>query len=366
MKKINLLFIISFLLVISLPLIFMDKKSRISERENRTLATFPHFISFNNGNIDIENIRSIPRALDNYTNDRFGFRNTYISLANAILSASNDINGNVIIGKDGWLFYSRNDDGNNINDFFKMNLFSDIEIGRFMNSINDRIEWCNRNNIKFIFLIAPNKHNVYPEYYPFERPEGITRTEQIMTAMTDNIKADIIYPINVLIQNKTEEMPLYFETDTHWNMIGAYYVFEILLDRMKWLFPETHFPEINFVTDISYDSSGDIVPMSGFSSYGKRTIPKMYPVNGWVSYFQYVKNDGPNGIIAKNNDLSLPKAIIFRDSFFDQLEPFTSTIFSSAEYHSRWFTEADKNYILENKPDVIIWEMVERSMSRIP
>ena len=85
-----------------------------------------------------------------------------------------------------------------------------------------------------------------------------------------------------------------------------------------------------------------------------------------TSYFQYVKNDGRNGVIAKNNDLSLPKAIIFRDSFFTQLEPFTSTIFSSAEYHSRWFTEADKNYILENKPDVIIWEMVERSMSRIP
>jgi len=339
----------------------MDRKNAISGKENRRLASFPDFFVINdNGKIDIENIRNIPGSLDNYINDRFGFRNIFIKLAKTFISASSYINGDVIIGKENWLFYSNGIYGNNITDFFKINLLNNAEINRLINIINDRFEWCNSNNIKLIFLIAPNKHNVYPEYYPFERPKGITRTEQIMAAMPDNLKIDIIYPCDVLIQNKTEELPLYFETDTHWNMAGAYYVFELLLDRIKHLFPETHFSKINFTTDISYDSCGDLVSMSGFSEYGKRTIPDMHPVNGWVNYYQYEKNDGVNGVIIRNNDLSLPKGIIFRDSFFNALEPFTSTIFSSAEYHWRPFTEADKDYILENKPDIIIWEIVER------
>jgi len=361
MKKVKLLFIIFFCLIISMPFLFIDRKSTISEKENRVLASFPHFFEINE-KINIENI---PGYLDNYINDRFGFRNIFIKLAKTFISSSSYINGDVIIGKENWLFYSSRVNENNIADFFKINLFNDDDIRMFIKTINDRIEWCNNNDIKFIFLIAPNKHNVYPEYYPFERPEGITRTEQIMAAVPDNLKNNFIYPRDVIIQNKTKELPLYYETDTHWNMAGAYCVFEVLLDCMKHLFPETNFPKIDFTTEISYDSWGDIVSMSGFSGYGKRTIPDIHPVNGWGNYYQYEKNDGINGVIIKNNDSSLPKAIIFRDSFFNALESFTSTIFSSAEYNWRPFTETDKSYILENKPDIIIWETVERLVENI-
>ncbi|MDR1956427.1 MAG: hypothetical protein LBQ30_06190, partial [Treponema sp.] len=57
--------------------------------------------------------------------------------------------------------------------------------------------------------------------------------------------------------------------------------------------------------------------------------------------------------------------IIFRDSFFTALEPFASAQFSSAEYIWRSFNESEKQYILANKPDIIIWEVVERSISGI-
>jgi len=367
MRKINILFIVFFLLVISLPLVFIDTKSKIAEKENRMLASFPNFLVFNNGKIDIKNIKDIPKSLDAYINDRFGFRSAYISLANTIISTSNNINGNVVIGKNGWLFYSSENDGKNIHDFFKLNLFSDAEISEFINSINKRIEWCNRNNIKFIFLIAPNKHNIYPELYPFRRPSGIIRTEQVINVMPDSIRGYFVYPKDILLEKKNKKIPLYYETDTHWNSVGAYYAFEILLERIKLLFPETHFPEINFITDVSYDSvGGDIVPMSGFTSYGKTTRPTITPVNGWDSYYQYIKYAERDGIIAKNNESSLPKAIVFRDSFFSALEPFTSTIFSSVEYHWRWFAEIEKNHIIDNKPDIIIWEIVERSIGGVP
>jgi hypothetical protein len=365
MKKINILFISCFLIIISLPLISIDRKSIVSEKENRVLAAFPALLR-DDGTNDRVNIRSIPKEFDSYINDRFGFRNTIVSLTNALNKTSKTINGNVIIGKNDWLFYSRVDDGNNIGDFFKLNLFTDTEVEQFIEKIEKRREWCNKNGIQFLFLIAPNKHNVYPEYYPFERPDGITRTGQIMSALPEGLKDCVIFPLDTIIQHKTDGMPLYFETDTHWNMAGAYYAFDLLFNRIKQLFPKITFPEISFITDISYDSSGDIVPMSGFTSYGKRTIPNMYPTEGWGNYYQYKKNDGVNGVIINSDNKSLPKAIIFRDSFFSALEPFTSTLFSSAEYNWRQFSEAERNTVLKNKPDIIIWEVVERSISGIP
>jgi hypothetical protein len=346
----------------------MDRKSVISEKENRVLAEFPRLF-IHDGKADNLNIKNIPREMDGYINDRFGFRDVFVSLANHLNKTTKTTNGHVIIGKEGWLFYSRLDDGNNINDFFKLNLFTETEVQLFIENIQKRYEWCRNNGIEFIFLIAPNKHNVYPEYYPFERPEGITRTEQVMDALPDNLKDVVIYPLNYIKRNKTAAIPLYFETDTHWNMAGAYYAFDMLSARVKRLFPQTGFPELGFVTDISYDFSGDIPPHSGFTSFGKRTIPDVHPVGGWERYYHYEKQDGVygvNGIIANNNNQSLPKAIIFRDSFFTALEPFTSSLFSSAEYNWRFFNEQEKKYIMENKPDIIIWEIVERYMAGIP
>ena len=362
MKKLNTIFTGIFLLVIALPFLFMDRKTEVSEKENRTLAVFPNIVT-GDGRIDLEQIAAFPRLTDSYINDRFGFRNTLTALTNRVHQTSKTINGYAVIGKDDWLFYSRADDGNNIADFFKLNLFTQAEISQLIANIDRRRQWCENHNIKFIVLIAPNKHNVYPEYYPFERPGGITRTEQIMAALPEHLKDTVIYPLDSLLQHKGGTTPLYFETDTHWNMAGAYLAYEILFDRLKQLFPQTAFPAINFVTETSYATSGDIVRMSGFSSYGKRTIPAMRPVEGWERYYRYKKNKDKDGVITENTDASLPRAIIFRDSFFIALEPFTSTLFSSAEYHWRWFNEQEAQAILHNKPDIIIWEMVERYMA---
>jgi len=358
MKIIKIIFITLFLLIILIPLIFIDTKSNISLMENRTLATFPRIYN-------IRDIINTPKAIDNYIDDRFGFKNKFLSLANKLITPSNTINGNVVIGKNDWLFYSNENDGNNITDFFKKNLLDNGEIERIVNYINDINNWCNNNDIYFILLIAPNKHNIYPEFYPYKRPKGITRTEQIMNIIPDSLMNNIIYPVDELLNKKTKDLPLYYETDTHWNMAGAYVAYEIIKNNIKNIFSELNFPDISYITDISFDFSGDIVLMSGFDSYGKRTIPNIYPVNGWRYYYEYEKNEEHNGIVTRNNDISLPTAIVFRDSFFVQLEPFISTLFSTVEYNWRQLSENDKQYIIENRPNVIIFEIVERHISNM-
>jgi hypothetical protein len=363
MKLVNYIFIFSFLAIITLPLVFLDTKSTITENENRTLAVFPGLLD--EGKINTDKIMRFPKLLDDYIGDRFGFRNEAISFINRLDSAGTFLWSRYVLGKDGWLFYSGHNDGNNINDFLKINLFTQDEIKRFILNIESRLKWCNENNIKFVFLIAPNKHNIYPEYYPLERPSGITRTDQIMLALPDNLKDIVLYPRDYILSKKTPQVPVYFETDTHWNMLGASYAYDLIFEKLKKDFPDTVFPDIEVKMEVSSDTIVNVVP--GFTSYGKMTNVDIQPKEGWTSYYTYSYHTFDKIITnITNNDSDLPKAIIFRDSFFDALEPFTSTLFSYAEYSREAFNGNEKTHILNNKPDVIIWEVVERYLSRIP
>jgi len=94
-----------------------------------------------------------------------------------------------------------------------------------------------------------------------------------------------------------------------------------------------------------------------FSDYEVSIKPKE---KDFSSYYEYLKNEGRNGVIIKGKNEKLPKALIYRDSFFSALEPFTSPMFSEAEYKWARLTKDEKEYILKNKPDILIFESVER------
>lgn len=341
-KSVQYIFVGSFILLLVLPIIFLNTKDFYSVKENRKLASFPNI---KNGNI------SIFEQIDNYISDRFGFKNYFVVINTAInrnifhLQYTN----RVLYGKDGWLFYIDKNDGDNLSDFQKTNLLDEDSIKIFVDQIVRRAEWCEKNGIKFIFLIAPNKHSVYPEYYPYERPEGPTRTDQIVANLPDSLRNYFIFPRDYLISKKSDIIkPLYYETDTHWNSLGAYYAYEILSQRVQECFPHINYPQVQYKVNFKESAGGDLPPLLGLKSHGKLTEFIIEPESG-----------------GKNINKDLPAALIFRDSFFTHIEPFASTLFSKTEYVWQALGESDKGYIMRNKPDIIIWEITERRISNI-
>ena len=57
------------------------------------------------------------------------------------------------------------------------------------------------------------------------------------------------------------------------------------------------------------------------------------------------------------DDPSLPRAVIFRDSFSSRLVPFLSEHFSRAVY--LWQNDFDANVVSEEHPDLVIQEILE-------
>ena len=79
----------------------------------------------------------------------------------------------------------------------------------------------------------------------------------------------------------------------------------------------------------------------------------------------HILKEDQGRVYTKGNNPDLPRAIVFRDSFFIALEPFVSPLFSEVDYIWKPFNESYKNYILEYKPDIIIFESVERDSLRL-
>lgn len=387
MKIIRKVFIFLFFACIALPLIFLDRKTKISTLERRVLAPPPVFVPI--GKINKKYFNALPGQVDAYISDRFAFRNRFISSMTwfnfFILHKSHD--KKLLVGKDKWLFYIDKSLGDEFSNFKKTNLFNKEQMRKFLASITMVNDYCEQNNIKFIFLIVPTTSTVYPEQYPFPRPPGISLADQIIEALPENIRGKTIFPADYFIQKKGERtQALYYNNGLHWTKLGCYYAYELIYQKLKPYYPD--FPEVKF-NFMPYKDPGEdnytilwwgIKQFSPFSE-----LLNVEPQGGWNNYYRYVvcKNieetefntvvghaskKGKFGVITENKDQSLPTAVIIRDSYFVDLEPFTSLLFSKAEYIWTQPEKRNVQYIIDmpEKPDVLIWEFAERALEAIP
>ena len=102
MKRTHIMIAVFFACILSPNLLFPILKTTADEGtgENRSLAAFP--------TLSLETIDTFPSGVEDWINDHAAFRNRFLSL-NARLNLSLFQFGDsqdVIIGKDGWYFYT--------------------------------------------------------------------------------------------------------------------------------------------------------------------------------------------------------------------------------------------------------------------
>ena len=372
-------FAAAFIAALFLPPLLLDRTSVVSQKENRNLAQKPAIIKDGGMNRDYFS------QFDAWLSDRFGLREPLVALDSVVKNRRKSkyaLTDRALEGKDGWIFYILD---NNIADFCKINLLDEATLSRIEDNVRETVEWCAEHGIKVLYFIAPNKHSVYSEYYPFDRPEGITCGDQVAAAINAG-GADCFFPRDLLLEKKdSAPFRLYFKTDTHWNSLGAYYASEALRGKFETLFPEVQFPQITYRTEIQEGAyRGDLIPMlnkPGMEETECVSVVHESIVNQFFylpiiavddsfvpdndnafgyEYLYYAPSHGISGVHTRGKNADLPRALVFRDSFFIALEPFVSPLFSEVDYVWKDFTEADKERILEYKPDIVIFEHVER------
>ncbi len=232
LKLMNCLVSLFFVIFLVLPLLAWSFSWSLGVElvEKRELAAAPIF--------SWENREKIPKEIDAYFKDHFGFREILVHadkfIRHILLGASSDI---VLIGKEDWLFYSNN---RLIDDYLGQAPFSDKELLSWKTILEHRQTKLEQKGIKFLFVVIPDKNNIYPEMLPdyLTRRRGKNRLDQFVDYLKQSgSKLNFLDLRTDLIAAKSHGL-LYYPHDTHWNGLGYYYGYQAIIKQLNNWFPD--------------------------------------------------------------------------------------------------------------------------------
>ncbi len=328
-------------------------------QENRALAPRPVFA------LDRTTLRAWPGAASRYLEDHFAFRSTLVRWQAAIrfFGLRSSPNAAVWPGRDGWLFYA--DDGA-IEDYTRQSPFSEGELKDWAKGLQDTQDWLAARGIRYLFVLAPDKHEIYSEAVPpaIARLHPVSRTDQLTAYLREHSTVNVLDLRPALHEAKSRGR-LYHRTDTHWNDLGAFVAYQQMIAAMR--LPSTGRARNldEFTVRTEQTPGWDLAGMVGLASMIPEERIQLRPTapararTFWPMH-PNAYHESPR-IITQVDDPSLPRALVYRDSFGSALVPFLSEHFSRAVY--LWEYDLDPTLVALEQPDVVVQEWVGRRLS---
>jgi alginate O-acetyltransferase complex protein AlgJ len=266
----------------------------------------------------------------------------------------------VAIGPRGWLFYA--DDGG-LEDFTNEHPLTEAEIQNWRTTIVRAKKWCQARGIAYVFTILPDKGSIYPELFPqtARRVNRLSRADQVVTAITDVGAAVDVRP--ALLDAKRSAR-VFQKTDTHWNQRGAYIGYRTIIDALRLQLPSIppSKPESDFEPMTRHIAGMDLAGMMGLTRVlgeeDLRFVPKQKRQYVVVEPKWNIVEAGEPRIVTEIPGSTLPRAVVFRDSFTSAMAPYFSEHFSRVVY--LWRNDFAVDEIEKEHPDVVLQEIVGR------
>ncbi len=352
-----------FTIMIFTPLIgsILSKDKKISSIEKRKLVQSPSFPN------SLDALKKFPKQFENYYQDQFGFRDKLVFFHNLIKFRIGDSpSNNVVIGKKGWFFLKgRGRYSDPIGDYRNINTYTIEELRQFARVLVVKHSWLAAKGIKYLFIVAPNKHTIYSDMLPsyIQKINEKSALDQVIEYVQYNTNVPIVDLRKALIDNKYNKFSkLYCYTNTHWNSYGANFAqYEIAMAIAK-LLPGKIAPFLYKPTDfiMSKRHVGDLTNFMGLHDLleleEESPTLKIKPCQETIIG---ERGREPYTIICEGGGQL--RAVVFRDSFFIALQPYFSKYSNRAKYILGRLTFPDlQEYVKSEKPDIVIEEIVER------
>jgi alginate O-acetyltransferase complex protein AlgJ len=331
----------------------------VQSRENRNMARVPGWPR------NFADAKTFSDRLMVFYRDHFGFRNSLIrgvALGEYHGGLGPEINNRVIVGKDGWLFYSKDekflaDRG--------LDPFTEADLDAWQTLLEKRRKWFTDHGIAFIVVIPPDKQTIYPEFLPdrFAKPPTPSRLDQLISRLGRTHSPVQILDLRPALFEAKRHRQIYLKTDSHWNDYGAYTAYRVILDAIQRALPGRRLvpqPLTQFVS-VSATRSGDLAQdLDLYFEYHEQTIElirrDLYPnPDALRSLLTRTYTDGP--------DPHAPRLLLYNDSFSASLMQFLAPNFSRAYYAwNAWTSTVDPAPAKAQRPDVVVNEFVERKL----
>lgn len=362
--------IVLFVVALWMPILISlsaSSSGRFNMAEKRKMAEMPKLDG------GLSSIKEFPASFSKYYDDNFGFRETLIGWHNHAKGMLLRISPapNAIIGKQGWLFLG---DGNIVADYRATHPFTNEELERWRIVLEGKRNWLAAQGILYLFLVAPDKHSIYPEFIPdhINRVGSETCLDQLVAYLKAHSDVNIMDLRPALREGKGAAR-VFHKTDTHWNEQGAYIAYTEIMARVSGGAPSLRPKRPDDFRYVKENTEGhDIANMMGlkdvFTEQDIHLFPKRdncahevdFKLDMRYSWPQYSPEHAPYARECENSKLRM---VFFQDSFGTALVPFLSEHFRRTVYIWDYPGYAVMNAaIRQEHPDIVIEERVERHL----
>jgi len=348
-----------FLVAICLPVVRLAVGGSTSgaDRELRRAEDFPKLSA------DPVSWASFARGFTRWYADHFGYRSELLhqnSLVKWIGLASSP-SEDVICGRDDWVFFKGN---GTLDQARGRRPFEPGQIDAWLAMLEQRRAWLAERGCDYLFVVAPSKASVYPDYLPAGHESvGPSRLDQLFEALTERSEVPSLDLRQALIEERANDRGgdwTYYPLGTHWTWRGALRGWREIVAAVPEVFDAAPPALETIPRTLRPDKQGD--------SWGSRLyiedqlrqevwamrVPDPRSAEkldyGWHGTRYAALDDGFQG----------PRVMLFHDSFGTALKGFLAR--SCAPLTCFWTANWEAAWIDAEGPDLVIDLFVERTL----
>lgn len=297
------------------------------------------------------------KQFKNYYSKNYGLKtplaNSYLGLKSNVLKET-PLPERVVNGKNNW-FFMGNYYNETFNDAYGNAQIIDYKTEDIIKKLNKVNAYLTSKNIEFYIVIAPNKNNIYKEYLPFKFAQQKTNL-QVLKKNIENIpNLNFLDLSEALKKQKDNNEFLYIKSDSHWNDLGAYYGYHELISELNKKNEIPIVPLSDYSIEIEVRNQFDLTKMINYNFNDSKIVlnkinkTKAKSVIPDKNVYRHYINPEKEKVI-----------ILHRDSFANALTQFLNESFGESFYLKKY--ELNKKLIEKVKPDIVIFEIVERDI----
>lgn len=234
----------------------------------------------------------------------------------------------------------------------------------------------------FRVMVGPNKESIYPDHLPlWARGNSPSATDAILAGVGSTRYIDLRAPL--LDARKAYPTPLYYKTDTHWNLLGGAAAFKSFANIVGVEAPELLWPPTTSyqMSHVAPRNGGDLANFLRISSHlsDLEPTPNIFKLPIRTEKIDFTTNttisEGDNLqvgstskplLIKSHGALNNKRVLWLRDSFGTAMSPYMAATFGEV-LQLHWlealkpggsFTQLVESW----RPDYVFITVVERSV----
>lgn len=263
---------------------------------------------------------------------------------------------NVMRGRNGWFFLA-NEEKRYLSDPQQT---TDAALAHAADVYAQHAAWCAAHGARFALLIAPNKSTIYANELPdgMRYPQPAPADRFIALARARGLR---VVDVRAALEAAAAHAGVYSKGDTHWNDGGAAVAYKPVLQAAG----VRDALASRAMTASAATGEGDLLRLAGISGEVSNTVVTL----SFARRAHAVDPlPGPAGFAVSAtvvDDPSLPSGILFGDSFTGGIAPFLAESFRRLDvvrFESATGPQFDRALVVRLHPDVVIQEIVERSL----